>query len=47
MSVKPRDVPARVRGCGFFHVVEGRIVAQRGYWNKLSFLKSQGLPSGD
>lgn len=38
--------PRGLRGCGFFHVIEGRIVAQRGYWDKLSFLKAQGLPSG-
>ncbi len=34
--------PRGLRGCGFFHVVDGRIVTQRGYWDKLSFLKSQG-----
>jgi hypothetical protein len=36
--------PKGLRGCGFFHVVEGRIVFQRGYWDKLSFLKLHGLP---
>jgi limonene-1,2-epoxide hydrolase len=36
--------PRGLRGCGFFHVVEGRIVLQRGYWDKLSFLRQQGLP---
>ena len=36
--------PLGLRGCGFFHVVDGRIVIQRGYWDKLSFLRSQGLP---
>ena len=36
--------PLGLRGCGFFHVVEGRIVFQRGYWDKLSFLKAQGRP---
>jgi limonene-1,2-epoxide hydrolase len=35
--------PLGLRGCGFFHVVAGKIVYQRGYWDKLSFLKSQGL----
>lgn len=34
--------PRGLRGCGFFHVVGGRIVTQRGYWDKLSFLRSQG-----
>ena len=36
--------PAGLRGCGFFHVVGGRIVFQRGYWDKLSFLRAHGLP---
>lgn len=36
--------PKGLRGSGFFHVIEGRIVFQRGYWDKLSFLRQQGLP---
>ena len=36
--------PNGLRGCGFFHVVEDRITFQRGYWDKLSFLRLQGLP---
>jgi limonene-1,2-epoxide hydrolase len=36
--------PLGLRGCGFFHVVDGRIAFQRGYWDKLSFLRSHGLP---
>ncbi len=36
--------PLGLRGCGFFHVVEGKIAFQRGYWDKLSFLKQHGLP---
>jgi hypothetical protein len=36
--------PKGLRGCGFFHVQWGRIVFQRGYWDKLSFLRQQGLP---
>jgi limonene-1,2-epoxide hydrolase len=36
--------PRGLRGCGFFRVVDGRIVFQRGYWDKLSFLRQQGLP---
>jgi limonene-1,2-epoxide hydrolase len=31
--------PRGLRGCGFFHVVDGKIKLQRGYWDKLSFLK--------
>lgn len=36
--------PLGLRGCGFFHVVDGQIVFQRGYWDKLSFLRIRGLP---
>lgn len=36
--------PLGLRGCGFFHVVEGKIQFQRGYWDKLSFLRQHGLP---
>ena len=31
--------PLGLRGCGFFQVVNGKILFQRGYWDKLSFLK--------
>jgi ketosteroid isomerase-like protein len=36
--------PGGLRGCGFFHVRHGKIVFQRGYWDKLSFLRQHGLP---
>lgn len=36
--------PLGLRGCGFFRVVEGRIAFQRGYWDKLTFLRMHGLP---
>ncbi len=36
--------PLGLRGCGFFHVVNDRIKFQRGYWDKLSFLRIHGLP---
>lgn len=36
--------PLGLRGCGFFHIVNDQIVFQRGYWDKLSFLRQQGLP---
>ena len=38
--------PKGLRGCGFFHVVDGQIAFQRGYWNKLSFLRLYGLSLG-
>lgn len=34
--------PKGLRGCGFFHVVGGHIVFQRGYWDRLSFTAQQG-----
>ena len=36
--------PLGLRGCGFFHIKNGKIKFQRGYWDKLSFLKQHGLP---
>lgn len=36
--------PKGLRGCGFFHVVSGQIVFQRGYWDKITFLRLHGLP---
>ena len=35
--------PKGLRGCGFFNVVKGQIRFQRGYWDRLSFLRHQGL----
>ena len=36
--------PLGLRGCGFFHIRAGKIQLQRGYWDKLSFLRQHGLP---
>ncbi len=36
--------PLGLRGCGFFHVQNGKIVFQRGYWDKLSFYKLHNIP---
>ena len=36
--------PLGLRGCGFFQIQEDKIVFQRGYWDKLSFLKQHNLP---
>ncbi len=36
--------PLGLRGCGFFHITDDKIKFQRGYWDKLSFLRQQGLP---
>ena len=39
--------PVGLRGCGFFNVANGRIRLQRGYWDRLSFLRLHGLPIPD
>jgi hypothetical protein len=37
--------PLGLRGCGFFQIRDDRIVFQRGYWDRLSFLEQHGLTS--
>ena len=39
--------PLGLRGCGFFHVRNDRIVFQRSYFDQLSFFRQQGLPVPD
>ena len=36
--------PLGLRGRGFFHVQDGQIVFQGGYFDQLSFFKSSGPP---
>ncbi len=36
--------PLGLRGCGFFKIQSDKIVFQRGYWDKLSFLRIHNLP---
>ena len=36
--------PIGLRGCGFFQIIDQKIKFQRGYWDKLSFLKLHNLP---
>ncbi len=36
--------PLGLRGCGFFQIDNGKIIFQRGYWDKLSFLRQHNLP---
>lgn len=36
-----------LRGCGFFRIENGKIAFQRGYWDRLSFLKAHGLTLED
>jgi limonene-1,2-epoxide hydrolase len=35
--------PLGMRGCGFFHVMNGQIVLQRGYFDRLAFYAAQGI----
>lgn len=35
--------PNSLRGCGFFHVKDDKIIFQRGYWDKLSFYKLHNM----
>ncbi len=46
VALEWRD-PSGLRGCGFFTVRDGRIAFQRGYWDRLSFLRLRGLPVED
>jgi hypothetical protein len=36
--------PLGLRGCGFFQFEGDKIVFQRGYWDRLSFLRQHKLP---
>ena len=36
--------PTGLKGCGFFHIQDGQIVFQRGYFDQLSFFRLQGIP---
>ena len=36
--------PLGLRGCGFFQIKNDKIIFQRGYWDKLSFLRLHRLP---
>jgi hypothetical protein len=39
--------PNGMRGCGFFYIKNNLIHFQRGYWDRLSFLKLNNLPLTD
>lgn len=39
--------PLGLRGCGFFQIERGKILFQRGYWDRLSFLEQHGLSISD
>ena len=39
--------PLGLRGCGFFHVINNKIIFQRGYWDRLTFLRQHGLEDSE
>ena len=41
---RPTGNTFEIRGCGFFNFRDGKIIYQRGYWDKLSWFKQVGLP---
>lgn len=42
-GAKPTGKSFEIRGCGFFQFKEGKIIFQRGYWDKLSWFSQIGL----
>ncbi|MDB5198387.1 MAG: steroid delta-isomerase [Chitinophagaceae bacterium] len=36
--------PLGLRGCGFFNIEDNKIKFQRGYWDRLTFLRLHNLP---
>lgn len=41
---KPTGRTFEIHGCGFFNFRDGKIISQRGYWDKLSWFRQVGLP---
>src|SRR5215207_3311645 len=41
---QPTGKTFEILGCGFFNFRDGKIVYQRGYWDKLSWFRQVGLP---
>lgn len=42
---QPTGKSYELRGCGFFRFKDGKIVYQRGYWDKLTWFSQVGLPT--
>ncbi len=40
----PTGKPYTLRGCGFFQIIAGKILFQRGYWDKATWFGQIGLP---
>ena len=43
-GVQPTNKTYKLRGCGFFQFKDGKIILQRGYWDKLTWFSQIGLP---
>jgi steroid delta-isomerase-like uncharacterized protein len=43
-TFKPTGKTFSLRGCGFFRIKEGKIVFQRGYWDKFTWFNQIELP---
>ena len=43
-GVQPTNKTYKLRGCGFFQFMDGKIIYQRGYWDKLTWFSQVGLP---
>lgn len=43
-TIKATGRSFEIRGCGFFHIVRGRIKLQRGYWDRASWYTQLGIP---
>jgi steroid delta-isomerase-like uncharacterized protein len=42
-GASPTGKSFELRGCGFFHFLDGKIIYQRGYWDKLTWFSQVGL----
>jgi steroid delta-isomerase-like uncharacterized protein len=45
-GLPPNGRAYTLRGCGFFHVTDGRIRFQRGYWDRATWFGQLGIPPG-
>ena len=43
-GMSPNGKTFTLRGCGFFHVIDGKIKYQRGYWDRASWFQQLGIP---
>jgi steroid delta-isomerase-like uncharacterized protein len=43
-GMPPNGKTFTLRGCGFFHVVDGQIKYQRGYWDRPTWFKQLDIP---